>query len=115
MLLLLDRGMTSVRSAMPEGEAPRGAQVLERIKEPLQTLMSRDQYETAYAVLAHFLLLAQRAPSLFSQARRLARCAPRTEGRVLGRGRGAVAYCSNACGGALGTAARMVLSNRESV
>jgi len=44
-------------------------QVLERIKEPLQTLMSRDHYETAYAVLAHFLLLAQRAPSLFSQAR----------------------------------------------
>ncbi|KAK9826712.1 hypothetical protein WJX81_000377 [Elliptochloris bilobata] len=43
-------------------------QVLERIKEPLQTLMSRDHYETAYAVLAHFLLLAQRAPSLFSQA-----------------------------------------------
>jgi len=31
--------------------------------------MSRDHYETAYAVLAHFLLLAQRAPSLFSQAR----------------------------------------------
>lgn len=47
------------------------AQVLERIKEPLQTLMSRDHYETAYAVLAHFLLLTQRAPSLFSQARRL--------------------------------------------
>ncbi len=43
--------------------------MLERIKEPLQTLMSRDHYETAYAVLAHFLLLAQRAPSLFSQAR----------------------------------------------
>ena len=53
-----------------------GAQVLERIKEPLQTLMSRDQYETAYAVLAHFLLLAQRAPSLFSQARCSRRCAP---------------------------------------
>ena len=52
-----------------------GAQVLERIKEPLQTLMSRDHYETAYAVLAHFLLLAQRAPSLFSQARCLRRCA----------------------------------------
>lgn len=52
-----------------------GAQVLERIKEPLQTLMSRDHYETAYAVLAHFLLLAQRAPSLFSQARCSMRCA----------------------------------------
>ena len=49
--------------------------MLERIKEPLQTLMSRDHYETAYAVLAHFLLLAQRAPSLFSQARSPG-CAP---------------------------------------
>ena len=39
------------------------------MKDPLQTLVSRDQYETAYAVLAHFLLLAQRAPSLFSQVR----------------------------------------------
>lgn len=45
-------------------------QVLERVKDPLQTLVSRDQYETAYAVLAHFLLIAQRAPILFSQARR---------------------------------------------
>ena len=42
-------------------------QVLERVKDPLQTLVSRDQYETAYAVLAHFLLIAQRAPILFSQ------------------------------------------------
>ena len=45
-----------------------GVQVLERVKDPLQTLVSRDQYETAYAVLAHFLLIAQRAPILFSQA-----------------------------------------------
>ena len=37
------------------------------MKDPLQTLVSRDQYETAYAVLAHFLLIAQRAPILFSQ------------------------------------------------
>ncbi len=44
-------------------------QVLERVKDPLQTLVSRDQYETAYAVLAHFLLIAQRAPILFSQVR----------------------------------------------
>lgn len=42
-------------------------QVLERIKDPLQTLVSRDHFETAYAVLAHFLLIAQRAPCLFSQ------------------------------------------------
>ena len=42
-------------------------QVLERIKDPLQTLVSRDHFETAYAVLAHFLLIAQRAPILFSQ------------------------------------------------
>lgn len=44
-------------------------QVLERIKDPLQTLVSRDHFETAYAVLAHFLLIAQRAPILFSQVR----------------------------------------------
>eukprot|EP00884_Botryococcus_braunii_P006125 jgi/Botrbrau1/15513/Bobra.0225s0004.1 len=41
-------------------------QVLERVKDPLQTMISRDHFETAYAVLAHFLLLAQRAPILFS-------------------------------------------------
>ncbi|KAK9822016.1 hypothetical protein WJX74_000790 [Apatococcus lobatus] len=41
-------------------------QVLERVKDPLQTLVSRDHFETAYAVLAHFLLIAQRAPILFS-------------------------------------------------
>ena len=44
--------------------------MLERVKDPLQTLVSRDQYETAYAVLAHFLLIAQRAPILFSQVGR---------------------------------------------
>jgi hypothetical protein len=44
-------------------------QVLERIKDPMQTLVSRDHFETAYAVLAHFLLIAQRAPCLFSQVR----------------------------------------------
>ncbi|KAK9817308.1 hypothetical protein WJX72_012438 [[Myrmecia] bisecta] len=42
-------------------------QVLERIKDPLITLVSRDHYETAYAVLAHFHLIAQRAPIIFSQ------------------------------------------------
>jgi non-SMC mitotic condensation complex subunit 1 len=41
-------------------------QVLERIKDPLVTLISRDQYETAYAVLAHFLVIAQRAPIIFA-------------------------------------------------
>ena len=51
---------------------PTLAQVLERIKDPLQTLVSRDHFETAYAVLAHFLLIAQRAPILFSQV--LPRC-----------------------------------------
>ena len=40
--------------------------MLERVKDPLQTLVSRDHFETAYAVLAHFLLIAQRAPILFS-------------------------------------------------
>ena len=51
-------------------------QVLERIKDPLQTLISRDHFETAYAVLAHFLLIAQRAPVLFSQVASFA--APKT-------------------------------------
>ncbi|DBA85225.1 TPA: hypothetical protein ACH3X2_005929 [Trebouxia sp. C0005] len=42
-------------------------QVLERIKDPLMTLLSRDNFETAYAVLCHFHLIAQRAPIIFSQ------------------------------------------------
>ena len=49
-------------------------QVLERVKDPLQTLVSRDHFETAYAVLAHFLLIAQRAPILFSGVRCLETC-----------------------------------------
>ena len=44
-----------------------GSQVLERIKDPLMTLLSRDHFETAYAVLCHFHLIAQRAPIIFSQ------------------------------------------------
>lgn len=44
-------------------------QVLERIKDPLMTLLSRDHFETAYAVLCHFHLIAQRAPIIFSQVR----------------------------------------------
>ena len=32
-------------------------------------MMSRDHYETAYAVLANFLLIVQRAPVIFSQVR----------------------------------------------
>ncbi len=44
-----------------------GLQVLERIKDPLQTMISRDHFETAYAVLANFLLIVQRAPVIFSQ------------------------------------------------
>jgi len=43
--------------------------VLERIKDPLMTLISRDQYETAYVVLAHFLVIVQRAPVIFSSVR----------------------------------------------
>ncbi len=31
------------------------------------TLLSRDHFETAYAVLCHFHLIAQRAPIIFSQ------------------------------------------------
>lgn len=33
------------------------------------TLTSRDHYETAYVVLAHFLVIAQRAPVIFSSVR----------------------------------------------
>jgi hypothetical protein len=44
-------------------------QVLERIKDPLMTLVSRDHHETAYAVLAHFLIIAQRAPLIFASVR----------------------------------------------
>ncbi len=43
--------------------------MLERIKDPLMTLISRDQYETAYVVLAHFLVIVQRAPVIFSSVR----------------------------------------------
>lgn len=44
--------------------------MLERIKDPLQTLISRDNYETAYTVLTNFLLIVHRAPVIFSQVRR---------------------------------------------
>ena len=43
--------------------------MLERIKDPLMTLVSRDHHETAYAVLAHFLIIAQRAPLIFASVR----------------------------------------------
>ena len=49
-------------------ENPR-SQVLERIKDPLQTQIARDHFETAYAVLSNFLLIVQRAPVIFSQAK----------------------------------------------
>lgn len=41
-------------------------QVLERVKEPLKTLISRNEPATAHAVLTHVLLLVRRAPFLFS-------------------------------------------------
>ncbi|EFJ51657.1 hypothetical protein VOLCADRAFT_56821 [Volvox carteri f. nagariensis] len=40
-------------------------QVLERIREPVKTLISRDDAPTAYAALSHVLLLVQRAPMIF--------------------------------------------------
>mmetsp|Transcript_32786 Transcript_32786/g.83214 ORF Transcript_32786/g.83214 Transcript_32786/m.83214 type:complete len:924 (-) Transcript_32786:319-3090(-) len=40
-------------------------QVLERIKEPLKSLIGRDDPATGYAVLAHVALLAARAPIIF--------------------------------------------------
>jgi hypothetical protein len=39
--------------------------VLERLKGPLKSLISRDDPATTYAVLAHVLLLAKRAPIIF--------------------------------------------------
>ena len=42
-------------------------QVLERIKDPLKSLISREEPSTKYAVLSHALLLLQRAPILFEQ------------------------------------------------
>lgn len=39
--------------------------VLERIKEPLKSLIGRDDPAVGYAVLAHMLLLVQRAPVIF--------------------------------------------------
>eukprot|EP00195_Chlamydomonas_chlamydogama_P008244 CAMPEP_0202904088 /NCGR_PEP_ID=MMETSP1392-20130828/27835_1 /ASSEMBLY_ACC=CAM_ASM_000868 /TAXON_ID=225041 /ORGANISM="Chlamydomonas chlamydogama, Strain SAG 11-48b" /LENGTH=846 /DNA_ID=CAMNT_0049591569 /DNA_START=246 /DNA_END=2786 /DNA_ORIENTATION=+ len=42
-------------------------QVLERIKDPLKTLISREDPATTYAVLSHVLLLVQRAPIIFEQ------------------------------------------------
>ncbi len=40
-------------------------QVLERIKDPLKTLIAREDPATAYAVLCHARLLVARAPILF--------------------------------------------------
>ncbi|MEW5316344.1 MAG: hypothetical protein WDW38_007723 [Sanguina aurantia] len=40
-------------------------QVLERIKDPLKSLISRDDPATVYVVLCHVLLLVQRAPFVF--------------------------------------------------
>lgn len=42
-------------------------QVLERVVAPLQTMVSRDHYESAYAVLCNVRTLAQRAPYIFAQ------------------------------------------------
>ncbi|KAG1664607.1 hypothetical protein FOA52_004482 [Chlamydomonas sp. UWO 241] len=42
-------------------------QVLERIKDPLKNLLSREEPSTMYAVLSHVLLLLQRAPVIFEQ------------------------------------------------
>jgi len=48
----------------PGRRAPH-PQVLERLKEPLKSLIARDDPGTAYAVLAHVLLLVKRAPIIF--------------------------------------------------
>ncbi|GAX84188.1 hypothetical protein CEUSTIGMA_g11611.t1 [Chlamydomonas eustigma] len=40
-------------------------QVLERIREPLKTLISREDPSTTFAILSHVLILLQRAPMVF--------------------------------------------------
>src|SRR3569833_911969 len=47
----------------------RVLQVLERIKDPLKTLISRDDPAIAYAVLSHVLLIVLRAPIIFESVR----------------------------------------------
>jgi hypothetical protein len=42
-------------------------QVLERVREPLKTLLGRDDPATAYAVLCHARLLVRRAPFVFER------------------------------------------------
>jgi hypothetical protein len=42
-------------------------QVLETLKDPLQTLIQGREAEVVYAVLSNFLVLAQRYPLIFSQ------------------------------------------------
>lgn len=44
-------------------------QVLETLKDPLQTLIQGREAEVVYAVLSNFLVLAQRYPLIFSQVR----------------------------------------------
>ena len=64
------RRWTTWRTVMKfKGSSIPLVQVLERIKDPLMTLVSRDHHETAYAVLAHFLIIAQRAPLIFASVR----------------------------------------------
>jgi hypothetical protein len=46
-------------------------QVLETLKDPLQTLIQGREPEVVWAVLSNFLVLAQRYPLIFSQVRRL--------------------------------------------
>ena len=43
------------------------AQVLETLKDPIQTLVLGREAEVVYAVLSNFLVLAQRYPVMFSQ------------------------------------------------
>jgi hypothetical protein len=49
--------------------APPCIQVLERIRDPLKTLISKEDSSITYTVLAHVLLLVQRAPFIFEQVR----------------------------------------------
>ncbi|GAB4816706.1 hypothetical protein N2152v2_003752 [Parachlorella kessleri] len=78
MLEVLDFGLNSTNSAVVMATAKlflhytlnfpqQHQQVLETLKDPIQTLVLGREAEVVYAVLSNFLVLAQRYPVMFSQ------------------------------------------------
>jgi hypothetical protein len=65
---LLPKAETQQAATQIEARLPSCCtQVLERLKDPLKSLIARDDPYIAYAVLAHARLLVQRAPFIFEQ------------------------------------------------